>query len=184
MTGLLPRVSRPRYASGPSAGEQICTNIGMLGVVTPAVFVLAVLVLSIGAGVVGSMVGLGGGFIVVPGLTLLLGVDIRFAIGASIVSVIATSSGAAAAYVRERMTNLRVAMFLELATTAGAISGAVLAAAVSTRWLYLTFGLLMSYSAVAMFRKRSDAGAQVTSSRLADRLDLHGSYFDDAADQQ
>jgi uncharacterized protein len=100
------------------------------------------------------------------------------------VAEIATSSGAAAAYVRERMTNLRVAMFLELATTAGAISGAVVAGAVSTRWLYLTFGLLMAYSALAMFRKRADVGRELPSSALADRLGLHGSYFDDAASRQ
>ena len=76
----------------------------------------------------GSLLGLGGGIIVVPALTLFLGIDIRVAIGASIISVIATSSGAAAAYVRERMGNLRVAMFLEIGTTPGAISGAYIAA--------------------------------------------------------
>ena len=79
------------------------------------------------AGVLGSLLGLGGGLIVIPALTLLLKIDIRYAAGASIVSVIATSSGAAAAYVRERMTNLRVAMVLEIATASGAISGAYLA---------------------------------------------------------
>lgn len=152
---------------------------------TPALFTAEVLLLSIGAGLLGSLLGLGGGIIVVPGLTLLLGVDIRFAIGASIVSVIATSSGAAAAYVRERMTNLRVAMFLELATTTGAITGAFLAGAVTTRWLYITFGLLMGYSAVAMFRKRSEVRpAEVAPSPLADRLALHGSYFDEAAGEE
>ena len=89
---------------------------------TPLEFFVAALVLSIAAGVLGSMLGLGGGIIVVPALTLLLDVDIRFAIGASIVSVIATSSGAAAAYVREGLTNLRVAMFLEIGTTTGALA--------------------------------------------------------------
>src|SRR3954447_26193224 len=101
---------------------------------TPFSFTAEVLAFSLGAGLLGSLLGLGGGLILVPVLTLLLGVDIRYAVGASIVSVIATSSGAAAAYVRERLTNLRVAMFLELATTAGALTGASLAALVNRRW--------------------------------------------------
>src|SRR3954465_10668475 len=104
---------------------------------TPLTFTLAAFGLSVVAGVLGSLLGLGGGVIVVPALTLLLHVDIRFAIGASIVSVIATSSGAAAAYVRDGMTNLRVATFLELGTTAGALSGAFLAGVVPVRSLYL-----------------------------------------------
>ncbi len=91
---------------------------------SPLEYVLTLLAISVGAGFFGSLVGLGGGIVVVPALTLLYGIDIRYAIGASIVSVIATSSGAAAAYVRERMTNLRVAMLLELGTTTGALCGA------------------------------------------------------------
>src|SRR3954454_24055220 len=91
---------------------------------TPMGFTFLAFGISIAAGVLGSLLGLGGGIIVIPALTLLLGVDIRFAIGASIVSVIATSSGAAASYVKEHMTNLRVAMLLEVATAAGALSGA------------------------------------------------------------
>src|SRR3954469_25417428 len=100
---------------------------------TPLEFTFIAFGISIVAGLLGSLLGLGGGIIVVPALTLLLHVDIRFAIGASIVSVIATSSGAAAAYVRDGMTNLRVAMFLELGTTAGALSGAYLAGIVPVR---------------------------------------------------
>src|SRR5579862_4529360 len=94
---------------------------------SPFEFSMIVLAASFAAGVLGSLLGLGGGIIVIPVLTLFLHIPIEFAVGASIVSVIATSSGAAAAYVREHMTNLRVAMFLELATTAGALSGASLA---------------------------------------------------------
>ena len=94
---------------------------------TPLEFALTLLGISVVAGFFGSLVGLGGGIVVVPVLTLLYHIDIRYAIGASIVSVIATSSGAAAAYVRERLTNLRVAMLLELGTTTGAITGAFLA---------------------------------------------------------
>src|SRR5512139_2044272 len=120
---------------------------------TPFLFTLVVFLISLGAGALGSLLGLGGGLILVPVLTLVLGVDIRYAVGASIVSVIATSSGAAAAYVRERLTNLRVAMFLELATTAGALTGASLAGLISGRWLYIVFGAVMAYSALAMLRK-------------------------------
>jgi len=148
---------------------------------SPLAFTLAVFGIAVGAGLLGSLLGLGGGIIVVPALVLLLHVNIRFAIGASIVSVIATSSGAAAAYVREGMTNLRVAMFLELGTTTGALSGAYLGGVVPIRLLYLVFGVMMSYSALAMFRKRhSDLALAVPGDPLADRLRLHGSYHDDA----
>src|SRR5512141_1550874 len=102
---------------------------------TPFLFVLTVFAVSLAAGLLGSLLGLGGGIIVIPALTLLFHVDIRYAIGASIVSVIATSSGAAAAYVRDRLTNLRVAMVLELATTSGALTGAYLAGQLGGRWL-------------------------------------------------
>src|SRR5271169_1089199 len=94
---------------------------------SPLFFTLLTFTASIAAGFCGSILGLGGGIIVIPVLTLVLHINIRYAIGASIVSVIATSSGAAAAYVREHMTNLRVAMLLELGTTAGALTGAFLA---------------------------------------------------------
>src|ERR1041385_714933 len=94
---------------------------------TPLAFTLLAFAASMVAGLVGAVLGLGGGIIVIPVLTLLMGINIRYAIGASVVSVIATSSGAAAAYVRERMTNLRVAMLLEIATTSGALCGAFLA---------------------------------------------------------
>lgn len=147
---------------------------------TPIEFIGVVFAISVGAGLLGSLLGLGGGIIVIPALTLLLHVDIRYAIGASIVSVIATSSGAAAAYVRERMTNLRVAMFLEIATTTGALTGAYVAGLISTRWLYLIFGVIMGYSALAMFRKRHDVAGQPPADSLADKLRLHGDYVDQA----
>src|SRR5438045_8153585 len=91
---------------------------------TPLLFVLTVAGISLVAGFLGSLLGLGGGIIIVPALTLLLHIDIRLAIGASIISVIATSSGAAAAYVRDGLANLRVAMFREIGTTLGAITAA------------------------------------------------------------
>jgi uncharacterized membrane protein YfcA len=151
---------------------------------TPLGFTLVTFAISLVAGLLGSLLGLGGGIIVVPALTLLLKIDIRYAIGASIVSVIATSSGAAAAYVKEHMTNLRVAMLLELGTTTGALTGAFLAAIIGGRWLFVIFGLMLGYSALAMFRKRHDlAGVDVPPDRLADRLALHDSYFDQSIHQ-
>src|SRR3984885_6620334 len=95
-------------------------------------FSLIVAAGSLVAGFLGALTGLGGGVVIVPMLTLLLGVDIRYAIGASLVSVIATSSGAAAAYVREGISNIRIGMFLEIATTLGALLGAHLATRIST----------------------------------------------------
>src|SRR5580765_5247550 len=151
---------------------------------TPLSFVLLTFATSIVAGVLGSLLGLGGGIVVVPVLTLLLHVDIRYAVGASIVSVIATSSGAAAAYVRERMTNLRVAMLLELGTTSGAITGAFAAGHVNVRWLYITFALIMGYSALMMLRKRQEQLQDLPHDSWADRLCLHGKYFDEALGQE
>lgn len=148
---------------------------------TPLLFVVLVGCISFFAGILGSLLGLGGGMIVIPALTLLLGIDIRLAIGASIVSVIATSSGAAAAYVRDRLANLRVAMFLELGTTAGAITGAWIAGMLHPRWLYILFGAILGYSAVAMLRPRArKLDLPHGDTRLAHELRLHSSYFDDA----
>src|ERR1700760_1184826 len=110
------------------------------------------------AGLLGSLPGLGGGFIIIPFLTLVLGVHIHYAIGASLVSVIATSSGAAAAYVRDRMTNVRVALLLEVGTTLGAISGVAIASRIDSRGLYVLFALLLGSSAIAMLRRREGAG--------------------------
>jgi uncharacterized membrane protein YfcA len=146
---------------------------------TPLEFVLITFAISVAAGVLGALLGLGGGIIVVPALTLLLHIDIRYAIGASIVSVIATSSGAAAAYVREHLSNMRVAMFLETATTTGALSGAFLAGVISNRLLFPIFGVLMGYSAFAMLREPPDHSQNVPPDALADRLRLHSSFFDE-----
>src|SRR6478672_11472347 len=149
---------------------------------TPLSFVLWALLASVFAGLLGSLLGIGGGIIIIPVLTLALHINIRYAIGASIVSVIATSSGAAATYVRERLANLRVAMVLELATTTGALSGALLAGRISTRWLYLIFGTVMAYSSLMMFRKMGggDSSRSERAAPWADRLRLHSSYFDEA----
>ena len=152
---------------------------------TPLDFVLTLAAISVLAGVLGSLVGLGGGVVVVPVLTLLYHIDIRLAIGASIVSVIATSSGAAAAYVRDRMTNLRTGMFLEIATTVGAISGALLTTVVPVRALFVVFAVVLGYSAFATFRRRHAAAPLTTSNdRIANSLNLHGSYYDIAAKRE
>ena len=102
---------------------------------------------SIAAGFLGALTGLGGGVVIVPLLTLVFHVDIRYAIGASLVSVIATSSGAAAAYVREGYSNIRVGMFLEIATTVGALTGALLAVHLPPRYIAIIFGIVLLYSA-------------------------------------
>lgn len=138
------------------------------------------------AGLLGSLVGLGGGIIVVPALTLLMGVDIRFAIGASIISVIATSSGAGFSYVREHITNLRLAMFLEVATAAGALSGTAIAALVGGRWLFVLFGAVLTYTAWSMLRagQRKAEVALPSKDTWADRLKLHGSYFDHSENRE
>ncbi|MHB8335233.1 MAG: sulfite exporter TauE/SafE family protein [Acidimicrobiales bacterium] len=148
---------------------------------TPLDFVVSLALISVAAGVLGSLVGLGGGVVIVPVLTIFYGVNIRLAIGASIVSVIATSSGAAAAYVRERMTNLRAGMFLEVATTTGALSGAYLATLLPERFLFAFFGVVLAYSAVITFRKRhEDQLLAVSNDRIANYFNLHGSYYDEA----
>jgi uncharacterized membrane protein YfcA len=148
---------------------------------SPLLFVIVVGAISVVAGFLGALLGLGGGIIIVPTLTLLLGVDIRLAVGASIVSVIATSSGAAAAYVRDRLANIRVAMFLELGTAAGAITGAYLAGIVHPRFLFILFGLILGYSVFAMLRGRKSGEKEMEVGPWARVLDLKSSYFDDAA---
>jgi len=152
---------------------------------TPLLFVLAVGGISLLAGFLGSLLGLGGGLIVIPALTLLLHIDIRLAIGASIVSVIATSSGAAAAYVRDRMANIRVAMFLELGTTLGGITGAYIAGIVHPRFLFILFGLILGYSAMAMLRgRRRNEDEEVIPGPWARVLRLKSSYYDHAAGEE
>ena len=151
---------------------------------TPLFFVLTVGAISLIAGFLGSLLGLGGGLIVVPALTLLLHIDIRLAIGASIVSVIATSSGAAAAYVRDRLANIRVAMFLELGTTLGAITGAYLAGILHARFLFILFGLILAYSAIAMLRGRKRGEEEIVPGSWTRVLRLRSSYFDDAAGEE
>lgn len=110
---------------------------------------------SFAAGVLGALTGLGGGVVIVPLLTLGIGVDLRYAVGASLVAVIATSSGAAAAYIKEGYTNIRIGMFLTIATTIGALAGAFLAGLLSTRIIAVIFGFVLVYSAYLSSRKKA-----------------------------
>jgi len=139
-------------------------------------FTAVVWVVSALAGFLGALTGLGGGVVVTPALTLLLGVDIRYAIGASLISVIATSSGAAAAYVREGYSNIRIGMLLEVATTLGAVMGAALATQIPTSVLAIIFGVILMYSAYASSRPRRPADIAHEPDPLAERLKLNGSF--------
>lgn len=146
---------------------------------------LGIFVVCVGAGLIGALAGVGGGIIVVPALTILFGVDVHLAIGASIVSVIATSSGASAAYVRDRMTDMRVGMFLELATTVGAIAGALLAAIVAPPLLLILLGIvLLGSAAQQVLRLGEELPPVVEPSGLAVRLRLSGTYPDKALGQE
>lgn len=128
------------------------------------------------AGFIGALTGLGGGVVLVPLLTLFFKVDIRYAVGASLVSVIATSSGAAAAYVKEGFSNIRIGMFLEIATTIGALLGAYLATRVSTQAIAIVFGLVLLFSAYFSRKPRSQAQRDIPPDRWATKLRLNGSF--------
>jgi hypothetical protein len=140
-------------------------------------FTAIVLAISGLAGFLGSLTGLGGGVVVTPVLTLLLGVSLHHAMGAALISVIATSSGAAAAYVREGFSNVRVGMFLEIATTLGAVAGARLTKVVPAPALAIVFGIVLLYSAWHSMRQHAER-ASTLSDPLAERLRLSGSYPD------
>lgn len=128
------------------------------------------------AGFLGSLTGLGGGVVLIPILVLGFGVDIRYAAGASLISVIATSSGAAAAYVREGFTNIRMGMLLEVATTLGALCGASLAAVLPARVIAIIFGVVLLYSAFGSTRPPHSNLDTEAPDRLAARLRLDGTY--------
>lgn len=136
------------------------------------------------AGFLGSLTGLGGGVIVTPVLTLFLGVDLRYAIGASLISVIATSSGAAAAYVRDGYSNIRIGMFLEIATTAGALFGAFLGTRVPVSALSIVFGLILLQSAWQAARAYKHNASAVAPDPLGERLRLNGSYVDNGVEEK
>jgi uncharacterized protein len=144
--------------------------------VTVLLFTLLIAVAAFAAGMLGALTGLGGGVVIVPLLVLVFHVDIRYAAGASLISVIATSSGAAAAYVKEGYSNIRIGMFLEVATTIGALVGAWLAGRVATHIIAIIFGVVLLYSAYLSVRKRDDHPPEDTPDPLAARLRMDGSY--------
>jgi len=130
---------------------------------------------SVAAGFLGSLTGLGGGVVIVPLLTLVFGIDLHYAIGASLVSVIATSSGAAASYVRDGYSNVRIGLFLEIATTSGALLGASLVSHVPTSVIATIFGVVLLYSAIGS-PPRDAVGGGGSANSLAQWLHLNGSY--------
>src|SRR4051794_7422670 len=136
---------------------------------------LAVWAVSVVAGFLGALTGLGGGVVVVPVLAVVLGINIKYAIGASLVSVIATSSGAAAAYVKEGYSNIRIGMLLEIATTVGALGGAFLALVVAPNVVAVVFGVVLIVSAYLSSRPRVERPAD-RPDPLAVRLRLDGAY--------
>lgn len=143
---------------------------------TILVFTLILLAGAYAAGLLGSLTGLGGGVVVIPLLTLVFNVDIRYAIGCALISSIATSSGSAAAYIKEGITNIRIGMFLEIGTTTGAIVGALIAEYVSPHTVAILFGLVLLFSAAMSLRKKNEEAEQESHSALARALKLDGSY--------
>jgi uncharacterized membrane protein YfcA len=139
-------------------------------------FTLIVGSCSLLAGFLGSLTGLGGGVVIVPLLALGFGVDIRYAIGASLVAVIATSSGAAAAYIKEGFSNIRIGMFLEMATTSGALTGASLATTIPTRALAVIFGMVLIYSAYLSGQGQEQQPSNASADAMANFLRMNASY--------
>jgi len=151
---------------------------------SPLAFVAALFATSVAAGGAGAVLGLGGGILLIPILTLFFGVDLHYAMGASIVSVIATSSGAAAAYLRTSLSNVRIGLFLALATVSGALLGAGLAGVVPIRVLQLLLGLALAYSTVTTLRQlRVELPETTETDPLALRFGLEGTYYDAALDR-
>ncbi|MDR1653192.1 MAG: sulfite exporter TauE/SafE family protein [Prevotellaceae bacterium] len=129
------------------------------------------------AGLLGALTGLGGGVIVIPLLTLGLGFDMRYAVGTALITSIATSSGAATAYIREGITNIRIGMFLEIATTLGAVCGAMVAIYLPTGFIAVIYGVVLVFSAAMIVRKKNaDGNVAAPDSPLAKRLKLNGTY--------
>ncbi len=142
------------------------------------------LLTSIAAGVIGTIVGIGGALLVTPALTLIFGVDIHLAIGASIISIIATSSGGAASYVKDGVTNIRIGMFLEIGTTVGAITGAAIAAYINSDLLFGIFGTVLLLSVIPLFlRRHEEFPKNVQNDSWSRRLRLSSSYSDQSLKQ-
>lgn len=144
---------------------------------TEPYFAIAVAAASVAAGLVGSLIGLGGGIIITPLLVLGFGIEIRYAMGAALCSVIATSSGAAAAYLRDGVSNMKIGLFLCLATTVGAVCGALLATVMNPAVLSIVFGAaLLATVGLSLQKKAASLLLPADSDPLAVRLDLPGSF--------
>jgi uncharacterized membrane protein YfcA len=144
--------------------------------VDTAAFTLLIFLASAIAGLLGALTGLGGGAIIVPLLVVAFGVDLRYAIGASLVAVIATSSGSAAAFVKEGFTNVRLAMVLEVATTVGALLGAFLAARTAPPTLSIMFGIVLLWTATNSLRPPKPKPIDTNPDSLGNRLRLSGTF--------
>lgn len=148
--------------------------------------ILQFMLIAVLAGFLGSLVGLGGGIIITPALTILFGFDIKYAIGASIVAVIATSSGSAIAFVKDHVSNMRVGMFLEVFTTAGGVVGALMAGVFSSKLLYIFFSLILLNSFYGMLKKTGlitklkKEEEKVENDKYADKYKLNSTYYDKA----
>ena len=151
--------------------------------------ILQFMLIAVLAGFLGSLVGLGGGIIITPALTILFGFDIKYAIGASIVAVIATSSGSAIAFVKDHVSNMRVGMLLEVFTTAGGVVGAFMAGVFSSKLLYIFFSLILLNSFYGMLKKTgliTKAKKEeeiVENDKYAEKYKLNSSYYDKAIDK-
>lgn len=148
-------------------------NVGMEG------FSIILFLGAMFAGMLGSLTGLGGGVVVIPLLTLGFGVDMRYAIGAALITSIATSSGAAAAYIKERFTNTRLGMFLEVATTTGAVVGAMVAMYLPTNYIAILFGFVLIFSGAMSVRKKNTLpDGELKADAWATKLKLNSSFPD------
>ena len=151
--------------------------------------ILEFMLIAVLAGFLGSLVGLGGGIIITPALTILFGFDIKYAVGASIVAVIATSSGSAIAFVKDHVSNMRVGMLLEVFTTAGGVVGALMAGVFSSKLLYIFFSLILLNSFYGMLKKTgliTKAKKEeeiVENDKYAEKYKLNSSYYDKAIDK-
>ena len=148
--------------------------------------IIQFMIIAVLAGFLGSLVGLGGGIIITPALTILFGIDIKYSIGASIVAVIATSSGSAIAFVKDHVSNMRVGMLLEVFTTAGGVVGALMAGIFSSKLLYIFFSLILLNSFYGMLKKTGlitkvkKEEEKVENDKYADRYKLNSTYYDKA----
>jgi uncharacterized membrane protein YfcA len=134
---------------------------------------------SIGAGLLGSLTGLGGGIVLVPFLTLVLGIDIHYAIGASIISVIATSSGSAIAQFKGGLANIRLGMFLEVAAITGALLGTFITTLIAPKWVAVIFGVVLLHSSYMTIAKRKNPDLDKRPDPLASILRLNSEYVSD-----